>query len=846
MFNFRGPSKEALWERRTVNGATNADKKEGTSEGLVRLKRDTGDLGRRDMHLPTRTSQSFGDDQPRVADAGPDPRLADQGFLLSALLEHVQSGIYFKDLQSRFLLINRAQARTLKLQSPDEAIGKSDWDFFAEEHAKEALFDEQEIIRSGRPLLDKEEKETWPDGRITWVSTSKMPLLSPDGKIIGTFGISRDVTESRNTRQALIESEARFQELISTIREVFWIRESCTGRILYVSSAYEAIWGRPIAYLYANPLGWVADIHEDDRQRLAGLYAQVHHEPFEVTFRIRRPDGELRWIRQRGFPVFDADNRVVRLAGVSADITEARQANEAFIRTQRLLAAIVNSSHDAIFSESLDGTITTWNPAAEEIFGYSADQIVGLPANILLCPEQEQERDWICERTRHGLPVQNLDTIRRNKDGHALSVSLTAFPVRDEAGNMIGISTTVRDLSAHKELELKLSTVEAQMRVVLETTGEHVLAVDRGWRLTYLNRPRPEETLEKVVGRTLWDYSPELVGTVFEQEYRKAMEDRSTQRFEGYLTSAKTWFSCTAYPTDTGLLILVQDVTEKHALDDQWHSAQKMEAIGQLAAGIAHEINTPIQYVGDNTQFLKECWEQAANILELAQQLRNGISEADGDTPICTQFDASVKAADLSYLREEVPKAIDQTLDGVERVAKIVRAMKEFSHPGSEDKQAVDLNKAVEATVTIARNEWKYVADVELKLDHDLPLVKCLAGEINQVLLNLLVNAAHAIVEAQQRSGRDRGTITISTLRDGPWVELRIQDSGTGIPEEIRDKIFDPFFTTKEVGRGTGQGLTLAQTVVVKKHSGQIWFETETGNGTTFFVRLPLSGEEVN
>jgi PAS domain S-box-containing protein len=795
------------------------------------------------MHNSRQASLSSGDRELYADDARPDPKLADLGFLLSALLDHVQSGIYFKDLVSRFVLINGAQARTLGLASAERAIGKSDCDFFTEEHAQEAFADEQEIIRSGQSILDKEEKETWPDGRITWVSTSKMPLLSPDGRIIGTFGVSRDVTESRNTRQALIESEARFQELVSTIREVFWIRESRTGRILYVSPAYEAIWGRPIDYLYANPLGWVTDIHEDDRQHLAELYASEHSEPFEVAFRIRRPDGELRWIRQRGFPVFDADNRVVRLAGVSADITEARQANEAFVRTQRLLASIVNSSHDAIFSESLEGHITTWNPAAEEIFGYSADEVVGRLTTILLCSDQEQERAWICERTRGGLPVQNLDTARRHKDGHALPVSLTAFPIRDDSGNMIGISTTITDLSVHKELEKKLSTVEAQMRVVLETTGEHVLAVDRGWRLTYMNRPRPDETLEQVIGRSLWDYRPELKGSVFEQEYRKAMEEQATRRFEGYLPVLKKWFACTAYPTNVGLLILAQDVTERHAVDDQLRSAQKMEAIGQLAAGIAHEINTPIQYVGDNTQFLKDSWNQVTSTLEVAQKLSDTIKTGGDGASVCAAFDASVKSSDLSYLREEVPKAIDQTLDGVERVAKIVRAMKEFSHPGSEDKQAVDLNKAVEATVTIARNEWKYVADVELKLDRDLPLVMCLAGEINQVLLNLLVNAAHAIAEAQQKTGKDRGTITISTLRDGSWMELRIQDSGTGIPEHIRDKVFDPFFTTKEVGKGTGQGLTLAQTVVVKKHSGKIWFESGPEIGTTFFVRLPLSGE---
>lgn len=399
--------------------------------------------------------------------ADPDPLLADQGYLLSALLKCLGNGIYFKDLQSRFVLINCALAQRLKLASTEEALGKSDWDFFTEEHAKAALLDEQEIIRSACPLMDKEERETWLDGRITWVSTTKMPLLSQDGRVIGTFGISRDVTESRRMREALIESEARFQELISAIREVFWIREAGNGRVLYVSPSYEAIWGRPFDYLKADSLGWVADILEDDRQRVIDLYAQEHCAPFEVTFRIRRPDESVRWIRQRAFPIFDTANRVARLAGLSADITDARQANESLDRTQRLLASIVNSSHDAIFSESLDGIVTTWNPAAEKIFGYTASEAVGLSGSTLLCSGQEEEVCWVRESARRGLPVQNLDTIRRHKDGYCLSVNLTAFPVRDEDGKIIAVSTTVRDLSAHKKLEEKLSTVEAQMRVVL-------------------------------------------------------------------------------------------------------------------------------------------------------------------------------------------------------------------------------------------------------------------------------------------------------------------------------------------------------------------------------------------
>lgn len=775
-------------------------------------------------------------------EAVPDPLLQDKDYLLSTMLEHTGIRIYFKDLQSRFVLINAAQAACLGVDSPAQAIGMSDEDFFCDEHAQQAYSDEQQIIKSGASVLEKEERETWPDGRMTWVATTKMPLRSPEGRIIGTFGVSRDVTEGRRIQEALLESEFRFEELVGAIREVFWIIEAGLKKVLYVSPAYETIWGRRCESLYADPDEWLSAVQDADRQRLYALYAGGTRDPFEATFRIRHPDGILRWIRHRGFPVFGADNQVVRLAGISADITDARLANQALTRNQRLLASILNSSQDAIFSESLDGTITTWNPAAERVFGYAAEEIIGVSGGVLFDASQNREREWILDQTLRGIAVKSLDTKRRHKEGRLIPVALTAFAIRDEAGNMIGFSTIAHDRSARKELEERLSTVESQLRVVLETTGEHVMVLDSEWRLTYINRPRPEDETNSILGTTLWDYDAELVGTIFEQEYRRAMAERVTRRFEGYLTRSKKWLSCTAYPAGAGLLVLAQDITEKRAMDDQLRSAQKMEAIGQLAAGIAHEINTPIQYVGDNTVFLKESWEQVWDILELTQRMLKETTSGRRDTSTPGELGACIQAADLQYLRQEVPRAIDQALDGIGRVASIVRAMKEFSHPGSEEKRAVDLNKAVEATVTISRNEWKYVADIDLHLDPGLPMVVCIAGEINQVLLNLLVNAAHAIAEAQQRDAKKRGEITISTLHEGNWAEIRIRDSGAGIPVAVRDRIFDPFFTTKEVGKGTGQGLTLAQTVVVKKHSGRIWFETDPGQGTTFFVRLPISG----
>jgi signal transduction histidine kinase len=193
-------------------------------------------------------------------------------------------------------------------------------------------------------------------------------------------------------------------------------------------------------------------------------------------------------------------------------------------------------------------------------------------------------------------------------------------------------------------------------------------------------------------------------------------------------------------------------------------------------------------------------------------------------------------------MKEEIPKALNQSLDGTNRISKIVRAMKDFSHPGAEGKKPIDLNRAIESTTTVARNEWKYVANVITDLDSTMPLVPCLPGEINQVILNLVINAAHAIGDAIGPEVGQKGTITISTRKEGEWMEMRIADTGTGIPEAARTKIFDPFFTTKEVGKGTGQGLAIAHDVIVNKHGGTLTYETTPGKGTTFMIRLPLEG----
>ena len=288
---------------------------------------------------------------------------------------------------------------------------------------------------------------------------------------------------------------------------------------------------------------------------------------------------------------------------------------------------------------------------------------------------------------------------------------------------------------------------------------------------------------------------------------------------------------------------LFHDLTERNALEVQLRHAQKMESIGQLAAGIAHEINTPIQFIGDNARFLKDEFATVLKVVEECTTVVSLLSVNETTAPHLSHLKEVMEEGDFEFLQEEIPRALQQSLDGVARVATIVRAMKEFSHPGASEKQAIDLNKALESTLIVSTNEWKYVADIETHFDPSLPLVPCLPGELNQVILNLLVNAAHAIADVVKSGASTKGKIRLSTKRSGDAIEIHIQDSGTGIPDEIAANVFDPFFTTKEVGKGTGQGLSIARNIIVDKHGGTIRFESEVGKGTTFFITLPLFGE---
>ncbi len=324
-------------------------------------------------------------------------------------------------------------------------------------------------------------------------------------------------------------------------------------------------------------------------------------------------------------------------------------------------------------------------------------------------------------------------------------------------------------------------------------------------------------------------------GRVFESELRNRRKDGAL-----YWVRARIAPLLNGQGDLVGFVGIHENVTAQKNMETQLRQAERLASVGTLAAGVAHEINTPVQFVSDSVHFLRSAATDCFALIERLQVVRE--LAARGETgPAMQQALARAaeaeEAADLEYLNENVPKAFERCVDGLDRVSAIVRSLKEFAHPAQNAMAPADLNRAIQNTLTIASSEYKYVANLETEFG-ELPMVDCYVSDLNQVVLNLVVNAAHAIADAVGQSG-DKGTIRVSTRVVGELVVIAIGDTGKGIPEDVAPHVFEPFFTTKGVGKGTGQGLALAWAVVTQKHGGKIHFESKAGQGTTFFIQLP-------
>ena len=539
------------------------------------------------------------------------------------------------------------------------------------------------------------------------------------------------------------------------------------------------------------------------------------------------------------------------------DITR-QKATEAQLH---LLSRAIEQVPTSIIITDAAGCIKYVNPRFSRITGYSATEVIGLNPRILKSgntPPEVYTALW--KAITHGREWRGTLQNRR-KNGELFWEQATISSVIDEHGRTSHYISFKEDITDQHTAEESLRKEQQLVQILMSTIPSRIYFKDLKSRFIRVNEAHAKHfgqaSPDDLVGKTDFDFfTQEHAQAAYEDEQRIIQTGTPILNLvekETWPDRPPTWVATTKMPlrdehgTIVGTFGLSTDITEQKrneeqraALELQLHQAQKLESIGRLAAGIAHEINTPTQYVSDNIHFIRKALGDLEHVLAAYTGLVQWI-RAQG--PIATDLAALLAPAEkvrLDYLRREIPVAISDAEEGLTRVTKIVRAMKNFSHPGQDTFTPVDLNQAIESTLTVSRNEWKYVAELVTDFDPQLPLIPCLPGEFNQVILNIVVNAAHAIADVVGFNTGKKGTISVSTRLDGNWVEIRIRDTGTGIPLHAQPHVFEQFYTTKQIGKGTGQGLALARAVIVDQHAGTLTFETQPAAGTTFIIRLPL------
>ena len=847
--------------------------------------------------------------------------LEEERNLMNSLMNNIPDGIYFKDTKSRFVRVNQAQANHFSLTDPSQALGRSDFDFFSDQHARPAYDDEQKIIQTGQPLIDQEEKETWPDGHSGWVSTTKMPFRNSAGEIIGTFGISRDITRRKQSEAILRESEERFKSFFENAADAIF-EATPDGTILATNPAAGKIFGWTEPEMIAG--GRELTVDTADPRLIPFLKERAEKGKAQSDLTLKRKDGtkfegELTSAiyldkdgHQRAVMIIrDITRRKQVELALEHRLTELETVNNLSVRlragetVQELLKILLDETLKTINSQ--DGGIFLFEPTSnklelsvsrgwfDQLAGLKLDCAEGVNGHVFTTNQpyittEMQNDPLLMPKVKDLIPPQQCGGFFPIQCSEGIIGVLDVYvplprTVSESEQRLLAIISQLAGnavLRARLHEKLKLSNIDLQKEMdqrtafqtmlaaekeLLSTTlmsiAEGVIITDKEGFIVLYNRAaetitgfgsvevinQPLQSVFKIINPKTQQVISSLIQNLYEMNQVQDNDPNYkapllvTKSGERILVAGSISLLKTTNGEVMGHVVVFQNITEKYNAEAQTALSQKMEAIGQLAAGIAHEINTPIQYVGDNLRFLQKTISKLTEVLDAYQKATlvpdKHLLQEDID-----HIEAVKRQNKIQHYLSESPNAVQEALDGVERVRKIVLAMREFSHPSEKEKKLADINHGIETTVVISRNEWKYCAELETDLDPELPMINCQIDEINQVTLNMIVNAAQSIQEKLPAGSDQKGKISIHTHNDGNKVLIVIQDTGMGIPESIRMRIFDPFFTTKGVGKGTGQGLSMAHNIIVNKHQGRIRVESTEGEGTTFTIELPIDSSE--
>lgn len=694
-----------------------------------------------------------------------------------------------------------------------------------------------------------------------------------------TEGVQKVNQTNMLSAQQLIEEKRFVENIINGISAPIFVIDR-SHKVLFWSKSLELMSGCSADKIKGTDLHWsafyktkratLADMIVEGQDELVGTYQTVHNSQYaaggwqaEGWYSV---GDQMRYLMFEAAPIRNDNGDIIAAVETLEDITSRKKTEEALLESETRQNKIVNAAQDAIITLDPDGAISTWNDSAARIFGYSSEEVIGRNFHQLMVPERYHTDHFHAfkkfRKTGEGNAigkVVELCAIRKNGEEFPVELALSTVQLHNQ-WHAIGI---LRDISErkvaaeilertqqelvekHAELKSLFGTVEQaklEWEQTLDHIGDIVILADATHRIRRYN---------KLLSVTTGKQINELVGVDWRElvnaaGFKFVSFDGTTG--EMFLPNTGRSYDITIYPIKnndavTAQVVSLNDTTDLRAITQELEKAyaelkeaqlqifqqEKMASIGQLAAGVAHEINNPMGFISSNLSTLNKYMDRLVEfIAAIDQTLAAGVGNLETE-----KLNDVRKRLKIDYIMEDARQLIAESQDGAGRVRRIVQDLKSFSRVDQTECALINLNEALDTTINIAWNEIKYVATLDREFG-DNPPIKCYPQQLNQVFLNLLVNAAHAV-------GDNQGNIVVRTWSENNDVLVSVTDNGCGIPEEIQQRIFEPFFTTKEVGKGTGLGLSISYDII-HKHGGTITVESEVGLGTSFIVRLPVDG----
>ncbi len=677
--------------------------------------------------------------------------------------------------------------------------------------------------------------------------------------------LRRELAERKEAEEALLQSTRRLTGIVLHAQEIIYT-VSPDGLITFISPSVRQLLGYTEEALLGRHFSVL--VHPEDLEicnRFLANILQGRDDNSRVHCRVRHAAGYWRWFASTGSLQPGNEAGPPSFVGIAQDITEQKQAQDRLEESERMYRLLAEHSADVIFTTNARYHFTYLSPAIERLTGFAPNELVHKPLPVLL---HQRSLSTVQAALQERLETERLgqgdDSSRvwelelRCKNGQALWTETVTTPLRDSEGRFEGVLGVTRDIMARKAAEQALEQAHRDMGALISAITAILILVDPHNRITHWNNSACEVLglpADLALGSRLevlaLDWPRELVLEGLERCRSTGEPQRLDDLRFGRAHAGEGLLGLTCYPVQGGgVLLLARDITAARTQELRQAHEQRMQSIGRLAAGMAHEINTPMQYLGFNAGFLENGFRDLVTILRGYREfghelLQQGICDCTLPPELTRrlhELERLDRELDLEYLLDELPQAIAGSRQGIEQITDIVQAMKQLTHPGRMAERSmglVDINNAVLNAVTVTRNEWKQYAELETDLDPTRPLVPGWGGELGQVLVNLLLNAAQAMEEKAASGDGTKGRIQVSTRALEREVEIRVADNGPGVPEAIRDKIFDLFFTTKDVGKGSGQGLALAHAIVVEQHGGSLELDSPESGGAVFRIRLP-------